>query len=141
MHGLVRAGRDSDDDLIMLFGILSKFVTDTRRQVREMVVLLSGPGTMRIGKIYLVFLKDVFEQKKGVFNTLELFKILGYIKINQITSSSSHEGTPEYMMMQHYIKDFSHLPFKPRPATAEEVYIRTELIVSSQHCLSVVNLR
>ncbi len=65
MHGLLRAGRDSDDDLIMLFGILSKFVTDTRRQVREMVVLLSGPGTMRIGKIYLVFLKAVFEQKRG----------------------------------------------------------------------------
>ncbi len=46
MNGFVRAGRDSDTDLIMLFGNLSTFITDVRRQVREMVVLptMSGPG-------------------------------------------------------------------------------------------------
>lgn len=52
MHGLVRAGRDSDADLLMLFGPgkngtdLPKLVRECRDEVRQVVVLpmLSGPG-------------------------------------------------------------------------------------------------
>ena len=56
MNGLVRGGRDSDEDLLLLFGpgkdgvSLPKLVRECRAEVRQVVVLPmgSGPGNRNL---------------------------------------------------------------------------------------------
>ncbi len=46
MTALVRGGRDSDEDLTLVFGRLSKMVRESRTEVRRMIVLptQAAPG-------------------------------------------------------------------------------------------------
>jgi hypothetical protein len=102
MHGLVRAGRDSDEDLLLLFGPgknggLPKMVRECRSEVRQAVVMpmLSGPGN----------LATIFQFYKGPIHLVYIYAV----------------GTPANTMQSFFMQDFAHKPFKPRMTDAKEV--------------------